>query len=321
MTRSRLNTSTGTLYLGIVSLGLLSVTTTALTLASLGFCIQSSARKELQVISETTKLRHDNPPIYLPAARTVKLVTLGYNNLASNILWFNTINYFGKQLRSTHDYRWLEEMCLLVTTLDPRKAHVFEFCSNMLSWEAKEFDKSIAMLDRAITAMPERWRFWYLRGFSYWYFKDRKDLAQQDLVHASKLPGAPSFLATLAARLKVDSGSPEAAIAFLNEIYNNTTDENARKVLADKLQRGYLSRDLRILQRLVDNYREQHGSLPKKLEDALPPGKSPPPEPFGGRYLLDTASGKVTTSSGEIGLEFMGRNKDSGIFGMENRIK
>ena len=87
----------------------------------------------------------------------------------------------------------------------------------------------------------EYWRFYYLRGFTYWYFLERNDLASKDLTYASKLPDAPPFIASIASRLLAAENDPRIAIAFLHDLVKETKDPTARKALSKKLRR--LKRD------------------------------------------------------------------------------
>lgn len=294
-----------------------------LTLLLLFASLSSSivVRENLRILQLAAPGVQDQTPLYLPDARYTRLVTLGFNNLSSDLFWFITINYFGKQVRGERDYRWLSEMCDLVVNLDPGKNFTYEFCGNMLSWEAGEFQKSIDLFSKAITQFPETWRFYYLRGFSYWYFLHDKEHARIDLELASRLPQAPQFLSSLAARLMVDADNPALALSFLEDLRRNATDDNAKTILNERIKRATLSRDLRALNALLQRYLQEQGGVPSSLDDLVKKHylKFIPEEPFGGKYVLDSSSGKVLNSSGEVGLEFFGKTKDTGIYNMEKQ--
>ena len=177
------------------SSGLTTLTATCLILFVVAGLSTISLRTSLSRFSVSAP---EQEPLYLPAIEKVKLVTLGFDNLASDLLWFNTINYFGKQIQAHKDFRWLSHMCSLVTDLDPKAVHVFEFCSTMLSWVAKQPKESEQLLSKAIDKKPEYWRYLSLRGFTRWYSLEDKTSALADLSQASKLPEAPHSLASIA---------------------------------------------------------------------------------------------------------------------------
>ena len=263
----------------------------------------------------------DRPPLYLPDAEHVKLLTLGFNNFFSDLLWFNTINYFGKQFEGNKDYRWLGHMCDLVTQLDGNATHAFEFCGTLVSWEAKRFDETERLLTRAVELHPDSWRFLYLRGFNRWYFLNRQDLASEDFVHASKLPDAPAFLGSLASRMLAGQNNINMAIQLLQDLVKNSTDKKAKAALEEKLQRAVLRRDLDNLNKAVTQYTERSGAKPGSLDELVNHKvlRYVPHEPFGGAYILDPISGEVKSTSGKKPLDFTGKNKDSGFFAAENK--
>lgn len=259
---------------------------------------------------------HTDEPLYLPSAEYVKLITLGFDAFASHILWFETISYFGKHYRGDQDYHWLGEMCHIVTKLNQRALHVYEFCGTLLSWVAKDVDASDSVLTEGIKTNPGEWKLWYLRGFNQWYFRGRRDLASSDLARAANLPGSPPFLASMASRLITDSDGPASAVAFLADMLKRTKDDSVRQVLEDRLKRAILSRDLRFLHAGVEKYRERYGEPPEKIEDLVIRNiiNRLPQEPFGGKYLFIQSDGRVISTSGEKGLEFFGKTADTGMF-------
>ena len=257
----------------------------------------------------------DRPPLYLPEVKYVKLVTLGYNNLASDILWFNTLNYFGKELTASRDYRWLGQMCELVTELDPKALHVYEFCSTLLSWVAKDPALSTKLLNSAIAAKPEAWRMYYLRGFNRWYFDEDFEAAREDFILASKLPQAPEFLASLASRLLIKTKSSDSAVKFLKEMEDRTNNEAVRKAIQEKRKEALISQHLEFLREGIRRYRERYGHTPQSLEKLVSDHiiTHLPEEPFGGSYAL-AEDGEPTTTSGHKGLEFQGKTAKTGVF-------
>ena len=283
----------------------------------------SWSKSALRVKKSRIQHSEDQPPLYLPEAKYVKLVTLGFDTFVSRILWFNTINYFGKQYLGGKDYRWLYSMCNLVTRLDDNTKYVFEFCATLLSWMAREPVKSNEILTRAIEAHPGSWRFRYLRGFNYWYFLARPDLAKEDFQIGSKLPGAPRMLASLAGRLMVSQGDPQTAVNFLEDLIQNTDDPNVKKALGEKRKQALLSRDKRILTKAVALFEKRYRRKPNTLSELVERGvlNRLPREPFGGKYFVDPQTGEIKTSSGEKGLEFLGKTAETGIFKKEFKEK
>jgi tetratricopeptide (TPR) repeat protein len=288
----------------------------ALLIVVIGSCIISWSRNSLRLreVTESEQLAEETP-LYLPSVRYVKLITLGFNHLFSDILWFNTLNYFGKQFEGNKDYRWLGHMCNLVTSLDSRSRHAYEFCTTLLSWISREPEASTKLLSRAIITEPDYWRYWYLRGFNYWYFLDRKDLAERDIRHASTLPGAPPFLASLASRLMVSKNDLDTAISFLKELIENTDDETARRAFEEKLKLAYISRDIRFLRKKIEKYEAKSERKLTEFSQLVESGvlKGIPLDPYNMRYYIDSETGEIKTRSGKKGLEFFGKTAKTGL--------
>ena len=244
--------------------------------------------------------------LYLPNGQGLAALSLGYRNVLSNILWFNAISYFGKHFRSDQNYEWLYHMSDLVTTLDPNAFYSYDFASTMLSWEAHKPDQAIALLSKAIEQHPARWKFYYLRGFTFIYFLKEADNAQRDFAYAATLPGAPSFLTRLAAKVFLLQDNPEAAIDFLKTALSTTQDPNARAALERRLREAYMDFNIMHLSEAVEAFKKKFNRNPEDISELLASGivSTLPPDPFGGRYYLDPDTGAINSTS---------RTKDSSL--------
>jgi len=174
--------------------------------------------------------------LYLPQATAFAPLSLGYKNLLSDVFWFSTINYFGVHLNSDRDYRWLAHRCQLVTELKPKAFEVYSFCALMLAWEQNDARGAISLLNRAIENFPEKWEFYYYRGFYYLYFLKDALNARNDFLQASKLPEVPELVVALAARKTLDLENPEQAESILSEILKTNRDPIVKNVIERKLR-------------------------------------------------------------------------------------
>jgi hypothetical protein len=287
----------------------------ALSIIILGVLSLYISKEQLRFTKYDTILAVDKAPLYLPDAKYVRLITFGFDNMVSNIIWFSTINYFGKQYTGSKDYRWLYNMCDLVTELDANKEHAYEFCGTLLSWEAREVELSNKILTKGINSHPQKWRYRYLRAFNYWYFLEEKDMAREDLEYASQLKDAPIFLSTMASRFLIDAGSIDTAITFLEDILHNTEDKYAKRSIRDKLKRAYLTKHIRYLNEKIEQYEMTFGHKPMSISDLKERGiiKAIPKEPFKGNYYIDSESGEVKTTSKKKALELADLSASTGI--------
>ena len=271
-----------------------------LLLLSCLLCAAASLRQMLHTHSELT-LEQANAyeVLYLPSGKALQFTSFGYKVLLSNLLWFNTISYFGKHYAKDRDYRWLGHMCDLVTNLDPRKDFAYDFCSTILSWEANAPDKSFVLLTRAIENFPTNWRFYYLRGFTSMYFLKNEEAAREDFIRASKLPAAHPIVARLAAKKIALSGGLEEALIFLHEMLRDAKNQFQQQALTERYREVRYELDFQNLAKALDIYRQKTGREALQLEDLIKEKivKNLPLDPFGGAYYLDSKSGEVRSTS------------------------
>ncbi len=207
-----------------------------IVLASFGLCSFSlpTLISEKQSLAPIEKVNDE--VLFLPRGPGVELLSLGYRNALADILWFNTVSYFGKHYRGDNNYRWLYHMCDLVTTLDPNHETAFVFGAFMLGWEAKLPEEGIQLLNKAISFHPTSWRYYYLRAFSHFLLNNNIEAAIADFTYGAKLPGAPAMMATIAAKKMLKSQeNPEAAVEFLTEMIENTADPISKSLLQKRL--------------------------------------------------------------------------------------
>lgn len=247
--------------------------------------------------------------LYLPNGDGLEFLSLGYRNLLSDVLWFNTINYFGKHFKSDQDYQWLSHMCRLVTRLDPDAHYAFEFCSTMLGWEANMPEASIEILNTAIKHHPDNWLYYYLRGFNYFYFLNETEKAQEDFVRAAKYPEAPVVVERLAAK-KIAMSDPNTAIEFLVGRLKMASDANEIRALEGRLKEVVYERDARLLETAARMYKEGSGVWPESLEWMKAKGlfRGNLSDPFGGVYQLNPNTGQVKSSTGYERMQSQGES-------------
>lgn len=239
--------------------------------------------------------------VYMPDARLLRPLLLGFDNVFADVLWFRTINYFGKHYVTDRSYPWLARMCDLVTDLDPRAEHVYRFAGVILPWEANEVDEGIRLLEKGIRAVPDSWMLHYHLGILRYFFKDEYGAAAEHLRRAAELPGAVPNVAHMAAVLHAQQHGPQTTLAFLREMHRQTESPQLREVIERSLHEAQLAADVERLTALAAAYRERFGVAPSSLEELVDAGllAGIPPDPLGGTYEIDPVTGGVRSSTGQ----------------------
>lgn len=242
--------------------------------------------------------------VYLPEARLLRPLVLGYETVLADILWFRTINYFGAHYTTDRAYPWLARMCDIVTDLDPRAEHVYQFGGVILPWEAKDPDAGIRLLEKGIAAFPESWRLPYHLGIVYYLFKNDDAAAAAHLAAASRLPGAPPLVGRVAALLHARQHGPEITLGFLRHLRESASSAEMRDVLDRSIVEAQAALDLERLGELASRYRAEQGRWPATVAAMVEAGllRAVPPDPFGGSYEVDPGTGTVRSSTGRTPL-------------------
>ena len=245
---------------------------------------------------------HSRPKLqqltYLPSGDYLRMASLGYRELAADFLWLQAIQMMGERKLSEDDGHWLYHAVDRITTLDPKFVRAYEAGSHALCILVVLPEESNRLLEKGMQHNPQEWKLPFLLGINYYFELGDDEKAAAAMARASSLPGAPDSLVRLAAKLFVSAKSPQQAVELLAKVYEETSDENVRKMLEIRLKESIVERDLQILEQAISRYQANHSRRPERLEDLVGPGflQELPREPFGGRYLYESSSGTVRSS-------------------------
>lgn len=239
-------------------------------------------------------------PVYLPRVEYLRPMSLGWQNVLADVIWFRSISYFGEHYRSDRTYPWLAQMCELVTDLDPRAEHVYRFAGFILPWEANQSDAGIRLLEKGVRQFPNSWLLHYYAGFHYYFFRDDYPRALQHLRRAMQLPGAHPAVASLVAGLSAQEYGPETTLAFFSELERNVDSAELRNVLRDNIADVRLAAELQRVAAAAAAYQQRSGRQPATVDEIVQAGllPAPPVDPSGGTFVIDQRTGEVRTTSG-----------------------
>jgi len=216
----------------------------------------------------------------------------------ADLLWIQAIQAMGERKVTEEAGRWIYRALDVITTLDPKFVRVYEAGGIALVTLVVLPEESNRILEKGVQNNPDVWTLPYLLGFNY-YFELHDDARAADYIaRASRLPGAPEYLAGFASRLYVSAREPQVAIDFLARMYEQTSDHNVKQILERRLKEVVVERDLQTLEEAIARYRQRYKHAPATLQDLVGPGflRELPREPFGGRYLYDPATQTVRSS-------------------------
>ena len=242
--------------------------------------------------------------LYLWSGRHVKRLFPGFENLAADIYWIRTVQYFGGRHAFTQDRQFtlLEPLTDITVTLDPRFDIAYRYGAVFLSEPqptgAGRPASGVALLERGARANPTNWRLRKELAYFHFVFMHDAQKAAQELLAAAQVPGAADWLRTMAADVLGKGGDRETARRMWRQMYE---DEEAGVLKVNALTHLHVldaldGRDH--VQAAVDRFQAAHRRAPSRLEEVVAAGLLPslPTDPAGFPYLYDARTGKVALS-------------------------
>ncbi len=235
---------------------------------------------------------------YLPKGEYLKVAVLGYRQAVADLIWLKAVQQLGERNPSIQSYLWAYHAADVLTDLDPKFVFAYQAVGTVLGVWAERPKESIAILTKGIQHNPTAWELPFYTGYAYFYLLHQPLEAARYFRLASELPGSPDYLPRLAARMSVEAGDLDAALEFLRRLYAQTKDDRLREGLQRRMMEVQAERDMHRLEEAVRLYQKHMKRLPKTLEDLVVRGiiSEVPVDPWGGRYMLNADTGKVTSA-------------------------
>src|SRR5262245_39029179 len=128
---------------------------------------------------EAPRVIADEP--YAPAPDTAPLVTLGYRELAADLLFLRLKGYFGGSESTANGIAALVEAIL---ALDPHYHRIYEWGARAITLASRGVDhtaylRAIAVLETGAHRFPDDWKLPYLAGEIYTQDLQTRDPAQR----------------------------------------------------------------------------------------------------------------------------------------------
>src|SRR5436190_6760490 len=184
---------------------------------------------------------YDETLLYVPSGAAVARLGLGYDALLSDIYWIRAVQYFGGRTlaeRARLDHDLLYPLLDITTTLDPWFNLAYRYGAIFVAEGAPKPgrpDLAIALLEKAIRAMPERWQYRYDIAFIHYRWRHDFHAASEWFRKASEVPGSPEWLPGLAAITLAQGGNREGSRFLWQRILNEAEQEYMRNTAAHRL--------------------------------------------------------------------------------------
>jgi tetratricopeptide (TPR) repeat protein len=226
---------------------------------------------------------------YVPRGDALRLLSPGIRLSIANAYWLDTVQYIGEPRRAERGFEKLFPLVDLVTDLDPGHGYAYQTAGIVLSAQ-RRLDESDRILKKGMEpGRPGWWSYPFYVAFNHYFYRGDYAEAARWAKIAARTPGASPNISHLALALDVKSGSPEDAVAFLEELRAVAKDERTTAAIDEQYRLAVLQRDFARLDAAVAEYRARTGQPPRLLAELVAAGLLPaiPAEPYGGEYTVD----------------------------------
>lgn len=170
--------------------------------------------------------------LYLPSGQFLEQVSLGYRNLAADILWFRTIQYYGGYRQGENDIKLFTHLVDVITDLDPQFAFAYLFGGLIIAEDLGHFDEGVAFIEKGIENNPTDWWLVFELGFLHYVNMENRDLeaAARYFELASRLPGADEITKRFAAFVAARAGHVRTSIVMWDELSRTSGNPYIREL-------------------------------------------------------------------------------------------
>lgn len=241
--------------------------------------------------------------MYVRSPEFLTRAALLYDALLADVYWIRAVQHYGRTRLSADphkQYDMLFPLLDLTTSLDPRFNIAYQFgaifLAEMYPGGAGRPDQALALLEKGLKAQPDRWQFAQEIGFVHYWWRQDYARAAEWFARGSRMPGAPTWLAAMAAVTLAQGGNRESSRRLWQEVLGSKEAEWLRKQAAFRLMQLDALDQIAALEQAVDAYRQRTGTEPRTWLDLVRAGdlRGLPVDPARYPYELDPFSGAVT---------------------------
>lgn len=244
--------------------------------------------------------------MYLTAGQTAGRVFLGFDAVAADIYWIRAIQHYGRDRRMldrANRFELLAPLLDLATTLDPLFIAAYRGGALLLASEPPggpgRHDEAIALLEKGLRTSPERWQYALDIGFIHYWHRGERLRAADWFERAAAIPGAPVWIAQVAAVTRVEGGDRSGARPLL-EALAESDDSAVRESAVRSLAQVDALDAVDDLERIVAQYKAEVQTAPASWADLVASGDLPgiPVDATGVPFTLDAETGQVAIGAG-----------------------
>ena len=257
---------------------------------------------QIRVDRALGEFRPQQEVLYIHSGERLRRLVPGFEGILADIYWLRTVQYYGGQRAFSAEKRYelLRPLIDITTTLDPKLELAYRYGAIFLSeaWPSGPGKpvEGVEVLEKGVQALPLSWRLrWDLGSVWYFFLKDDKRAAQV-LIDASKIPGAPFWLESLAGSMLVKGDRAVSREIWRRQYENGWGNMKDNALHHLQLLDALDARDA--LDETIARFAERAGRRPRSFEEMVSMGllRSAPTDPTGVPFEYDAGRGRARIS-------------------------
>lgn len=233
--------------------------------------------------------------LYLPSPEMLKIISLGHPDLAADVLYLWSIQYYS--LFQPHErFLYLETIYNLITDLDPLYFDAYRIGALIMEIPTGGDQEKLAeavkrLFDKGLRNLPDNWQLAEAAAWDFYIrFKDRRTALHYAEI-AARRPGAPSRIKRMVGvwRDKERVWTLDDSVEYWRRALQEAADPMDRAVCANKLYDAVAARDRERLQPVLDSYAATFGACAGDWREVVRAGllRDIPRDLVGNPYGID----------------------------------
>jgi len=215
--------------------------------------------------------------LYIPSPKVLQGLSLGYSGLLADIYWTRAVQYFGSQHHAhAREYKLLEPLLDITTTLDPHLTVAYEFGATFLAQQPPEGagdpDAAVRLVERGVRENPSAWRLYYSLGFIHYFERHDYTAAADAFDRGSRIPGSYHWMKVMAAEMSQHAGNLQTARFLWSSLYETTDNDEIRANAAKHLRALQVDEQVSALEKLTAEFHQRTGHWPANWAEMVPGG-------------------------------------------------
>lgn len=292
---------------------------TYLCLGIIAFLLMASIPFQKAIDDERDKFKSIKQTILIPP-KILKIMSLGYDEIISDIYWMRAIQYFYGDNLSDRNVDVTYKYFNIITELDPKFVNAYRYGASYLGEPHPlglgNIQMGSDMYDKGKLHNPDNFRLPLEQGFMYFLNNDDHEKASELFLEASEKPGLNekrrASIKGMAASALNKVGNRKLAKQIWMDIYENNTNEGRRNFALLNLKELNTKDIEDKLTNFAKKYEEKYGTFPDKIEDLLilKEVKKIPIDHEGNQFIIDFETKSVKSST--LNKQFLTtKSKDS----------